>query len=121
MLWETLGLGIPVLLAGLGVFFRSRFKSHSAAISAIEAGVLHAWKEFGRDRKQKLKEEEADPGNERKNSKFEAADIATLKNLAVDAAKDVTKKVTGRDLENILNPAMWDLEIEKAVNRVKNK
>jgi hypothetical protein len=122
MFWEIAVTVIPLAIGAGALFLRAKFSAHGKAISAIEAGVLHAWESFGKDRKKELKKELDDVTHERDSLKFDEPDISKLKDLAKGKAVEVMASLAGgKDLASVLDPALWDLEIRKAVDRVKNK
>jgi len=120
MLYETLAAAVPLILGAGAWYLKAKFSNHSKAIAAIESGVLHAWREYGKSRKDELKAEVADPDHERSSSKFELPDIDTLTQLATSKAIEVMASASkGKDLGSIINPNLWGDEIEKAIERIK--
>jgi len=120
MLYETLSAVVPLILGAGAWYLKARFSNHSRAIAALEAGVIHAWKEYGKSRKAELKGEVADPDHERSSPKFELPDINTLTALATSKAIEVMASASkGKDLASIISPEKWDEEIQKAIDRVK--
>jgi len=121
MIWEIIAGILPLALAAGAAYLKSKFTNQTKAISSIEAGVLHAWEEFGRVRKAELNKEFSDPQHSRQSPKFEPEDILKLKSLASNKATDVMANLGGKLLSDVINPELWGVEIEKAITRVKTK
>jgi hypothetical protein len=120
MLLEIAAVAVPMLVGAAALFFKKKFADHARAITSIEAGVLHAWEEFGKDRKSDLRAEAEDTKFPRKSAKFEKEDISKLKDMAKAKAVEVMSSLaSGKSLGDVLDPAVWDLEIKKAISRAK--
>jgi hypothetical protein len=110
---SILAWAVPLGIAAVFGWFKKKASDHTKAIEALEAGVLTAWEQFGRDKKQALREKEG-------SSKFSTEDKEKLRGIAKTTAASVLSG-QGLNLESLIKSSeLQDLAIKKIVDKIKS-
>lgn len=118
-LMSILAVVIPIIIGVIFGFIKRQNWLDAKVTESLEAGVMTAWKEFGKDRKAELvhnAEESSDPNV---SVKFTKEDQEKLRTIAKDTAKVVLKE-QGLDLDKLLSSSiLQDLKIKQLVDKAK--